>query len=60
MNTERFASRKFLLVLLALAIGVGLRMNNMLDAQIVDLMKWALGLYFGFNVGQKALVKEPS
>ena len=54
-ETSRFASRKFLVTLLVLAIGVGMELAGELSAQLVDLLKWGTGLYFGFNVGQKSV-----
>lgn len=48
-----YKSRKFLLVLLVIAIGVALQLVAKLSPLLVDLLKWAMGLYFTANVGQK-------
>jgi len=50
----RYQSRKFILALLMLAIGTTLTYFGMLTELLVDLLKWTGGLYFGFNVSQKA------
>ena len=49
-----YGSRKFLLALLVITIGVVMTYLDMLSPQLVDLMKWVVGLYCGFNVTQKA------
>ena len=54
MTDSRYASRKFVIALLMLVIGVGMTYLGMLTPQLVDLLKWTGGLYFGFNVTQKA------
>ena len=51
---SRYASRKFLLVLLVLVLGTALAVTGHLTPLLVDLMKWITGLYLGFNVSQKA------
>lgn len=58
MSESRYASRKFLLVLIVIFGGAALRAFDMLDPLLVELAKWALGLYFAANVGQKATAKE--
>ena len=50
-----FQSRKFLLSLLILALGGFFNWFNHLTPEIVDLMKWVVGLYLGFNVTQKGV-----
>lgn len=47
-------SRKFIVTLLILAIGVVMAWFDHLSQALVDLLKWTGGLYFGFNVSQKA------
>lgn len=49
-----YSSRKFLLVLLVIAVGVGLQLESKLTPLIVDLLKWSLSIYCTANVGQKA------
>lgn len=58
MNESRYASRKFLLVLIAILGGAALHLFGKLDPLLVELVKWTLGLYFAANVGQKATAKE--
>lgn len=54
MNAARYASRKFILALLVLAVAAWANWAEMLTPQLVDVLKWVAGLYFGFNVTQKA------
>lgn len=49
-----YGSRKFLLTLLVIAIGVAMTFLNLLTPALVELLKWVSGLYMGFNVSQKA------
>lgn len=49
-----YGSRKFLLALLVIGIGTGMSYVGLLEPQLVDLFKWVTGLYYGFNVTQKA------
>jgi len=49
-----YASRKFLLTLLVIAIAVVMNWFDKLSPQLVDVLKWTFGLYCGFNVTQKA------
>lgn len=51
---SRYASRKFLLAILMVVVGVGMTLHGSLTQQLVDLMKWTAGMYFGLNVTQKA------
>lgn len=51
---SRFASRKWLLALLVVAVGVGMELAGKLSPQLVGLLQWVVGLYSGFNVTQKA------
>lgn len=53
-ETTRYASRKWLLALLVILVGVAMSWFDKLAPQLVDLLKWTAGLYFGFNVSQKA------
>jgi hypothetical protein len=56
MEDRRFASRKFLLTVAVLGLAAVYRELDMLsEAGWVDLTKWALGLYFGANVGTWAV-----
>jgi hypothetical protein len=50
----KFASRKFLLTLLVVAIAVGMNWLGKLSPELVEVLKWSLGLYCGFNVTQRA------
>lgn len=58
MSESRYASRKFLLVLIAIFGGAALQLMGKLDPLLVELVKWVLGLYFAANVGQKATAKD--
>lgn len=51
---KRHASRKFLLSLLVVGIATWMNWLEALTPQLVDVLKWTAGLYFGFNVTQKA------
>lgn len=53
-ESSRYASRKFAMGLLVLAIGAGLDANKLLSPLLVELMKWTFAIYCGFNVTQKA------
>lgn len=57
MNEDRrFASRKFILTVLALLAGGAFRVLGYIDAPLwVDFTKWTLALYFGANVGTWAV-----
>ena len=54
MSDSKFGSRKFVIAILMLAIGVGTTFMGLLTPQLVELVKWTGGLYFGFNVSQRA------
>lgn len=48
---RRYASRKFLLALLVLLAAMAANALRIpVDPIVADLVKWALGLYFGANV----------
>lgn len=51
----RYASRKWRLALLVVAVAVGMELAGKLTPALSDLLKWTLGLYCGFNVGQKGV-----
>lgn len=54
-ETSRFASRKFILAVLVIVIGVAMTLEGKFSGDhLVDLLKWIAGLYFGFNVTAKA------
>lgn len=53
-ETTRYASRKFIVALLILGIGTAMTWFTRLTPELLDLLKWTAGLYFGFNVSQKA------
>ena len=53
-NETNYGSRKFLLALAVIAIGVGMTLTDHLTPELVDLMKWVSAAYFGMNVTQKA------
>lgn len=52
---SRYASRKWLLVLLAIIVGTAMEWFGKLTPQLVGLLQWVVGLYCGFNVSQKAV-----
>jgi hypothetical protein len=54
MNAARYASRKFLLAVLVVALATWMNWLDALTPQLVDVLKWTAGLYCGFNVTQKA------
>lgn len=54
-NKPRDWSRKWMLILLMLAIGVGMELAGKLSPGLIDLMKWLGGIYCGFNVTQKGV-----
>jgi hypothetical protein len=59
MTESRFASRKFLLALLAFLTFTGLLLAGKLDqGAYLTLAMFALGGYLGANVIQKATAKE--
>ncbi len=49
-----YASRKFLMALLVIAIGTAMNWFGKLSPELVEILKWTFGLYCGFNVSQKA------
>jgi hypothetical protein len=50
---SHFASRKWVLALLALGIAIAARALHWIDgAQLVSLVTWTTGLYMAGNVGQ--------
>lgn len=52
---NRYASRKFQLSVLVILIALGMSIWGSLTMdQLVDVLKWTLGLYCGFNVTEKA------
>jgi hypothetical protein len=51
---RRYSSRKWRGFLLVLAIAVGMELANRLTPLLVEVLKWSLGLYCGFNVTQQA------
>lgn len=52
---SRYASRKFILAVMALTMAFLLLLGDFIAAAgFLDLVKWTLGLYFTANVGQKA------
>jgi len=53
MDTK-YASRKFVLTLLVVGIAVGMNWLGRLSPELVEVLKWSLGLYCGFNVTQRA------
>jgi hypothetical protein len=59
MNTERYASRKWLIAVFLLVTPTVLRVFGMLDqAGLLTVWGSVTALYFAANVGQKALTKE--
>lgn len=55
---KRFASRKFLLALLAFLAGCGFLLGGRIDAaQWVSFVQWIVGLYMAGNVGDTAAEK---
>ena len=61
MNTERFASRKWLIAVFLLVTPTVLRVFGLLDqAGLLTVWGSVTALYFAANVGQKVLTKDGS
>lgn len=59
MNTERYASRKWLIAVFLLIVPTVLRIFSLLDqAGLLTFWGSVTALYFAANVGQKVLTKE--
>jgi hypothetical protein len=55
-ETSRYASRKWqITVVLLIAFLTLFTIQRLTEAGFVELVKWTVGLYFGFNVTQKAV-----
>lgn len=52
---SRYASRKWLFVLLLVAVAVGMELAGKLTPTLADFLKWIGALYCGFNVAQKGV-----
>ena len=53
-NEANYGSRKFVLALVVIFLGVGMSLTGHLTPELVELMKWVSAMYFGMNVTQKA------
>ncbi|QDG49289.1 hypothetical protein FIV42_00630 [Persicimonas caeni] len=52
MNFKKFLSRKLLLVMVVIGVGVALAFNGMLDATAAGFLIGAYTAYCGGNVGE--------
>jgi hypothetical protein len=54
-EASRFSSRKFVLAVLVILIGTGLTLGEKFSSSdLLELLKWTVGMYMGFNVTEKA------
>lgn len=55
---SKYSSRKFLLAVAVILIGTAMAgFERLTGDQLIDLLKWVSGMYFGFNVTQKVSEK---